>query len=366
MAFCTQCGHRNPDDGRFCEECGQSLAGRSAPSSPPPESVALSPQANPVKPGKKRLLVMTGAALAVIVLGGGGLTYFLMPESASADNFAKAVERALEKQPNLLRNRYCLTNFAYDKDPVYVNSYDRNTKRWLQFLVESGLYVGPEAITTGSGFFMKTQLKYDKMPGAASFIRDNQLCFAEGVTLKSIDSFTPPRKAGEYEVSEATVTLALKNPFAWSQTEVARSMNERFAAESSANFTLVLREGKWELATGELPKTNANRKSERIPPVASKAEEPGILAKLFGFGQVNPVLGTWSTGAMGMELASFEFRPDSMRANGIDVKVRYKIEDAQIIVYAEGESSGMVLRTIDKNNLIMGEGFAQVTLVRVN
>lgn len=367
MVFCTQCGHRNPDDGRFCEECGKPLTGHPGFAPPLSEPVASAPQVSPpVKPGKKRLLVVAGAALAGIILGGGGLAYILMPESASTGNFAKAIERAFEKTPGLLHNRYCLTNFAYDKNPVYVNTYDRNTQRWLQLLVEAGLYTGPEAITTGSGFFMQTQLKYDKTPEAASIIRDNQLCFAEGVALKSVDSFTPPHKVGEFEVSAATVTLALKKPAAWSQTEGARRMNERFAPESSATFTLVLREGKWELATGELPSTNASRRSERTPLAATKAEDPGFFAKLFSFGQSNPILGIWTTSAMGMELARFEFRPDFMRANGADIKVRYKIEDAQVIVYSEGETNGMILRIIDKDNLSMGEGFTQVKLVRVN
>ena len=101
-------------------------------------------------------------------------------------------------------------------------------------------------------------------------------------------------------------------------------------------------------------------------PAVGKTEELGFFDKLFSFGQSNPILGTWSSKMMGMELARFEFRPDSMRANGVDIKVRYKIEDGNVIVYPEGESAGMVFRIIDKNNLIMGEGFAQAQLVRVN
>lgn len=360
MAFCTQCGHRNPDDGRFCEECGQPLAGQFTVAAP----VAPTTRTGDGKPAK-RLLVVAGATLAAVVLVGVGLAYILMPESASTDNFEKAIKKGIEKNPDLLRSRYCLTNFAYDEDPVYVNPYDRNTQRWLQLLVDAGLYTAPETITTGSGFFNQTRLKYNKTPEAASVIRDKQLCFAEGVALKSVDSFTPPRKVGEQEVSEANVTLTLKNPVAWSQTETARRLNERFAPVSAASFTLVLTEGKWELV-GDLPPTNASRKIERTPPAKAKAEEKGFFAKLFSFGQSNPILGTWATGAMGMELARFEFRPDSMRARGVDIKVRYKIEDAQVIVYAEGDTNGMVLRIIDKDNLIMGEGLAQVQLVRVN
>ncbi len=31
MPFCTECGHRNPDDARFCSQCGKRLAHEDAP-----------------------------------------------------------------------------------------------------------------------------------------------------------------------------------------------------------------------------------------------------------------------------------------------------------------------------------------------
>jgi hypothetical protein len=359
MPFCTQCGHHNPDKGRFCEECGQPLTERPVlVATPQPAGVAHSASRSP----SKRMLIMAGVAVAGVLLVGGGLAYMLMPESASTGTFAKVIERALDKQPDLLRNRYCLGNFAYDKNPIYINAQDRNTRRWLELLVNAGVYAGPETITTGSGFFTRTQLKYEKTPEAANVIRDKQLCFADGVTLKSVDSFTPPQKMGGHEVSKATVTLALKNPAPWSQTDEARSMNERFVPESSETFTLVLREGKWELLTGGMPPSGA----ARTQPKAVAADEPGFFAKLFSFGQTNPVLGTWAGSMMGVELVRFEFRPDSMRTSGVDIKVRYKIEGSKVIVYAEGETAGMVLRVIDKNNLMMGEGLAEVKLVRAD
>lgn len=384
MVFCTQCGHRNPDVGRFCEKCGKPLTGRSALAPQPPEPVAFYQQvSSPVKSGEKRRFVVGAAVLAGVVLGGGGLAYILMPQSASTGNFARVIEQAFEKNPDLLRNHYCLTNFAYDTNPVYVNTHDSNTQRWLQLLVEAGLYTGPEFITTGGGFFRQTRLRFEKTPEAASFIRGNQLCFAQGVALKSVDSFTPPRQTGELEFSDATVTLALKKPAAWSQTDLARSMNERFAPEFSKTFTLVLQDGKWKLATGDLLSKDASQRSERTPPAATKTEEMGFFARLFSFGKANPILGTWASSVMGVEILRVEFRPDSMsmRAElgldiiGVgdidikDIKVRYKIEDGQVTVYsADGHTSGpvMVLRIIDKNSLSFDEGFEQVKLVRVN
>lgn len=36
--YCTQCGHANPDDARFCSNCGTPLTRSAAPSMPPRES----------------------------------------------------------------------------------------------------------------------------------------------------------------------------------------------------------------------------------------------------------------------------------------------------------------------------------------
>lgn len=34
MPFCTECGHRNPDDARFCSQCGKRLVPDEAPAGP--------------------------------------------------------------------------------------------------------------------------------------------------------------------------------------------------------------------------------------------------------------------------------------------------------------------------------------------
>ena len=58
MPFCTNCGHKNPDDARFCSQCGTRLAGAAddAPTT-----------TNPVVPGE-----LTGETTATIQLGGAG------------------------------------------------------------------------------------------------------------------------------------------------------------------------------------------------------------------------------------------------------------------------------------------------------
>jgi len=55
VPFCTNCGHRNPDDARFCSQCGTRLDSADSPTT-----------TNPVVPGEP-----VGETTATIQLGGG-------------------------------------------------------------------------------------------------------------------------------------------------------------------------------------------------------------------------------------------------------------------------------------------------------
>ena len=59
MPFCTNCGHKNPDDARFCSQCGTRLA----------DATDAPTTTNPVVPGEA---VGTGETTATIQLGGAG------------------------------------------------------------------------------------------------------------------------------------------------------------------------------------------------------------------------------------------------------------------------------------------------------
>ena len=61
MPFCTNCGHRNPDDARFCSHCGTRLASGTTGTDDAPTTT------NPVIPGE-----LTGESTATIQLGGTG------------------------------------------------------------------------------------------------------------------------------------------------------------------------------------------------------------------------------------------------------------------------------------------------------
>ncbi len=61
--FCSQCGEKNPDDGKFCSKCGEALVATKAPKAP-----AAAPEAAPAPraaAGEKT----SGMAIAALVMG---------------------------------------------------------------------------------------------------------------------------------------------------------------------------------------------------------------------------------------------------------------------------------------------------------
>ena len=72
MAFCTQCGHSNSDDARFCSNCGAALRTPSAAPSPGETStITISPGLEPADPGDKSEALTTADQAAVDALPPG-------------------------------------------------------------------------------------------------------------------------------------------------------------------------------------------------------------------------------------------------------------------------------------------------------
>ncbi len=61
---CAECGHANPLDARYCNNCGAVLAGTPAPTAPP---VPTAPAGRPPSTAGKRGLVVVGVGLATVV-----------------------------------------------------------------------------------------------------------------------------------------------------------------------------------------------------------------------------------------------------------------------------------------------------------
>ena len=362
MAFCTQCGHSNPDDGRFCETCGHSMVKPVAVSSPHGATQAAPSIGMPARRQMSRIL---GVAVLVIAAMAGA-AYVLMPESASKTNFANAINRELQKQPTLFSEHYCLKNFAYDLTTVHVNPYNTGTERWLNYLSSAGLYSGPESVRTGQGFFSEVLLKYERTPESAKFIRGKALCFADGLELKSVNEFTPSEKVGEQEFSSASVTFALKNPAPWTQTNDWKTLQPQHAGQVERQVTLVLKEGKWQVATDasfsaaqkqQATKSSANQKSGSME---------GWFSKLWSWGNTNPLIGKWNPEIAAFEALSFEFSSTTMKNNGKQYKVRYEVADQLVIVYPEESAGGTVVRFIDQNTVILDGQYSGIKLKRVH
>lgn len=361
MAFCTQCGHSNPDDGRFCETCGHPMFKSVAVSSPHGLT-----QAAPLMgiPARRQISRIAGVAVLVIVAMVGA-AYVLMPESASKTNFANTINRELQKQPTLFSEDYCLKNFAYDLTTVHVNPYNTGTERWLNFLSSAGLYSGPESVRNGQGFFSELLLKYERTPESAKFIRGKALCYADGLELKSVNEFTPAQKVGEQEFSTVSVTFALKNPAPWTQTNDWKMLQPQHVGDVERQVTMVLKEGKWQVTTDTSFSGTQKQHAQKSSVNQKSGLMTGWFSKLLSWGSTNPLIGRWEPENGLFEAMKFEFSADTMQNNGVRVKVRYEITDGQVTVYPEGSPMGTVFHLIDSNTMVINTPLANIKLLRV-
>lgn len=374
MAFCTQCGHKNVDDARFCEECGTPLKATAAPAAvqaPASGTAPVAPAAARAPANSGKLVKVVAIAVAVLLALGAGAFLLLAPESPSNERFAAAIEKSLAADSSAYKARYCLSNFAYDRDPVHVNDQDLNTRRWLAVLTKAGLYAEPEVIDDTSGFLIQRQLKYVKTEAGKKATQGRQLCIADGVTVAKVERFTPPARVGDIEASRATVTMKLRNPMPFVAEEETKSIEPGLQAEFSENVVLMLKEGKWVVADQRAVQTAAQAErqlhAENKSAVSGGASGGGLLAslkKLFSFSGGNPVIGHWKSQVMGVSMEVFEFDSDSMISNGAKVKVRYEVEDKRVTVYPEGSSAGMIIEVIDNDTLSMNMGLMEIKLTR--
>jgi len=394
MPFCTQCGHKNTDDSRFCDECGTPLKVAAAAVSNPTLTAATAPApATATEPAsafastpapatgpataavgvpRKPLRIKTAAMVAagLVVVGAGG--YFLLaPETPSNERFAAAIEKSLAADSTAYKPRFCLSNFPYERDTVHVNDQDIGTQRWLSVLSRAGLYAGPELIEDTSGYFVRRQLKYTKTDAGKKATQGGQLCVADGVTVGKVDSFTPPSKVGEIEASRATVTLKLRNPMPWVAEEETQSTTPGLKVEFAENIVMVLKDGKWVVADNhtvqEAVKAERKAMAAKQSAASGGSSEGGFMAsvkKLFSFAAGNPVIGKWKAQVMGNTMDAFEFTSDAMITGGQKVKVRYEVEDKRVTIYSEGAGAGLIIDVIDHDTLSMDMGLTRFKLIR--
>lgn len=143
MPFCTKCGHKNGDENRFCEECGTQLQTTNALSLN--QSSQDSPAA-PIRAGTAqatgsvdaRNAVLTGKITSYTLIAVGllatisvGAYLALRAEPPSSELFASLISKTITDNPDMYKSRYCISNFSYEKDPVYVYPSDSTSIKWL-------------------------------------------------------------------------------------------------------------------------------------------------------------------------------------------------------------------------------------------
>ena len=255
--FCSQCGYKNQDDAQFCAECGRPLrkpalsaagvtpAGSLSPTMSSDNGGMFTPGGLPIK------ALIIGVVVVALLAGGAGLVIFLLgPESASEAALTKAVQKFVDETPAYSDQRTCLSNFAYERDPVAINAYDERAKRWMAVLVEGGVYDGPEQRGFG-GFPPQAQLVYKKTVAGTKATKGRRLCFAEGLTVSKVENILSPEKIGDGSIVRADVTFSYRNPAPWSQSPATREMAGELRREPKQLFSFTLnQEGKWAVSTG--------------------------------------------------------------------------------------------------------------------
>lgn len=377
MPFCTKCGHKNADDNRFCEECGTPLkvtppaAPATAPAPAPVQSIHQPPVSTPAPKAARNALLYGGIAAVVVVVAATAAYFALRAQEPSNALFASLIEKSVATDASAYKNRYCLSNFAYDKDPVFVGGNDSGTQQWLGILTRAGLYTEPEVETVQMGFFTEQRLKYGKTEAGRKATQGRTLCIADGVMVDKVEGFTPPAKAGALEYSTATVQFKLRNPMPWVSTEETRRA-ANIAMEFQDTKLLVLKDRQWALGSNDDLRA-ANTATQRQQRASKTANESGAsgggffsaLTKLFGSAG-NPLMGRWSSNVMGMVTVQFEFDADSMTSNGQRTKVRYEVKGDTVTVYPEGSSVGEVFNVVDSNTLRVRTGLMDIELHRTN
>jgi hypothetical protein len=233
MTFCTQCGHQNDSVSKFCDECGAPLSQRSP------------------KKSSRKIVILSAVGAAFIALAVTTAILF-QPPAPSNELFKPIVQSWVESHQDRFRKLYCLNNYPYGNNPVFISEIDQQTLRLMNVLSKGGLYSAPEVVTQRQFFLVTKQYKFTKTDLGTKATSTGALCFADGVSVKSINGFAPPKKVNNFVVTQAQVTYQLKNPMAWvlfPDTQLA-GLNIKTEFDTG-KFLLVLKEGKWAPANTE-------------------------------------------------------------------------------------------------------------------
>lgn len=354
--FCTQCGSANLDAARFCEVCGTPVKAP-VPKAPP---AAI----GPTRP-KRGTIMAIGAISVAVLVAGSGLAYWLTPESPSEASFSRAIDRYLTANPAAVEARVCLDNMRYQQETIRVAEYDRRTRKWMDALVQSGLYAAPKTEKIGS-YFVQTQFAYGLTEDGRNAIRNNKLCLGEGLRIKSVSGFDTVRKSDDESVALARATAEIRNEAAWlgkspSRTEVL-GLSDRQLITMSMPVALI--DGKWQVDPEAESHPQRTRKQDRqaAPKTVATNSFFSTIKQWFTF-SANPLTGKWrdDTG-----LVAFEFTNDYVIEGRNKIAARYEVEGEMIkVIPTDAPQNAFVVQMNDKNSALIDLGLMSVKLHRM-
>ena len=242
--FCTKCGAQNDPSANFCEQCGASLQ---RPIHGATKDVSI-PTAKPSVPLNVRRTLIALLVLVGITIAGVSAWQFLNPNRPSEATFAKVLNQHYAGDKTAVDEVVCLTNTQYSRNPILANPWDSRMKDWMGMLVSAGLYTGPTSVVSGGGFFAREQIKYERTELGNKAVRDGKLCFADGVKVVNVLSFTAPRKQDSRDTTLVTYGIEFVNPAAWVKlAEVQEKAKSELGPEAMRKqATLALGEKGWE------------------------------------------------------------------------------------------------------------------------
>ncbi len=394
--FCTKCGTGNQPSAVFCDNCGVPL--RAALAKTPDGGVASQPaiatgrtaSPGPVTKINPKKMIYAGAGLALMLIVGGGASYFVLkPPAATAFTLLADAKARLGKEGNdIFKDKLCISNIDYSKSTLNAGQSDERTQAWMNVMVTAGLYSPPVPISS-SGVFTQPLLQYVATPELAKFRQGSKLCITKDVEVTDVTDIgkpeESPRKINGKPLKVLTVKtkLVLKssNIASWMEKPEVRDAvmatisgwtykDKALHTEIPENFYLVNNEWinsldfeyfiQYEFQNANGKKNGDGNNKDII--TAAKNNIGGFAAKLSGmFSFGNPLKGTWRTAARpgfawgivipagtGPELT---FTSDSMDSGGQSTAVDFSVDGAFVKVTPRGQSKSLIFYLEDSNTM---------------
>jgi hypothetical protein len=369
--FCVKCGSGLDPDARFCDECGAPVRTRTPAHAAPLPTNTRPPQpaAEPVEISWRKVGLVGVIGMAVLLVGGGVAAFLAMPPTTPS---AVDLGELLNADSTMVANATCLSDFAYAKNPVVVSGFDIHTQQWLQVLSKAGIYGAPQPVN--NGFLFGGGQQYSHTALGEKKIHDGKLCFADGLTVATVQFDKPVKIDGRWH-TQGSYQYTYRNADAWIHTPEAQlAESERFAQlPRSAHIALVRNEHGWQMDNSTpigsgfgLPDTMNSRADNRD---ASAGD--GLLRKITGavsaiFGSRPQLAGKWR----GDESAddSIEFTRDGaiVDGKGAPVTVETDRADPKRSYLTRGGMRVGTIELIDDDHLQISFGFGTARFHRVS